>query len=567
MKKKFFCLFLSFYLIFSNLFITYDTAYATGLDAVAGWEAAVAGLGGTLLLPFGQVAFLLFSLFGVTVAVNNGETIKEAGQDMWDSFTDWYENTYLPGLDVAHEKKENLMQELMNWEEKAEDGVFSKVSQVWDALGEFADYVKENIKKKNETLDTTVPSSSYELDAAGRILVNDKFSLLEVSNDFYNVSWEYWHSSDFYHKNQVPLKAHLKNNASDVLCAYGTYMLVADRSYLLFRIFYSAKPFELKLDGGISHNSFSNFVSSRHCSIENSSFDYYTTIEHISKTSDDDLSSAQKAIPFSASIPLTFSMVWDKEKYPNDADIMNSGQTFDVDRGYSVDTDFGYDVLFPLISREFLKKPGEQEKDNEHETTLPGVLGKDWNTVAGQDKANVQEDDETIVLTGEGIRSKEKTKEKEQAAETEMEGVLSNVSDVSKSKEKTKEQSEALEKAYERAGVKGVSDEKEVEKEISKNVNLPSSENSEYQLKGLETVFPFCIPFDIYDFINCLSASPKAPKFTYKFYNQKKNGKKGYDNIEIDLSAFDDLAEFLRLCELLLFVVGLAFVTRSHYVK
>lgn len=563
MKKRFFCLILSFYLIFSNLFITYDTAYATGLDAVAGWEAAVAGAGATLLLPFGQVAFLLFSLFGVTIAVNNGETIKEAGQDMWDDFTEWYENTFVPGLDVAHEKKEQMMQELANWEEKAENGIFSKVSQVWEALGEFADYVKENVKKKNETFDTTVPSSSYELDTAGRIIVNDKFSPLEISNDFYGTTDAYW-NGDYRYKSQSPLKVTLKNNASDVFCAFYSFCVYLNAKYYLFRIFYSAKPFTMHLKGGVDCTNWRDFNSSKHCNRAGLSFDYIINAAEIYKDTRY-LTDVQKAIPCSFNVPLLGSMMRDESRYSNEYDVFNSAQTLDITPGFTTDTDFGYSVLFPLISKEFLKN-GEKEKDNEKETTLPGVLGKDWNTVAGQDKANVNESDEAIVLTGEGIRSKEKSKEKEQEAETEMEGVLGKVSDTSKSKENTAEQAKAVEEAYQKTGVKGVSNEEEVAKEISKSVNLPASENLEYQLKGLEKVFPFCIPFDIYDFINCLSAPPKAPKFTYKFYT-KKDGKKGYDNIEIDLSAFDDLAEFLRLCELLLFIVGLAFVTRSHYVK
>ena len=157
MKKRVICFLLAFHLFLSSLFFDYTVSYATGLDAVVGWESTLAGATSTLLLPFGQVAFLLFSLFGVTVAVNNGESICEAGEDMWKEFTSWYENTFIPGLDVAHEKKEHMMDELMQWEEKAEDGIFSKVSQVWEALGEFAEYIKSHLQgqeaKSEETME------------------------------------------------------------------------------------------------------------------------------------------------------------------------------------------------------------------------------------------------------------------------------------------------------------------------------------------------------------------------------------------------------------------------------
>lgn len=529
MKKKFFCLFLSFYLMFSNLFITYDTAYATGLDAVAGWEAAVAGVGGTLLLPFGQVAFLLFSLFGVTIAVNNGESIKEAGQEMWNEFTDWYEDIYLPGLDVAHEKKNEMMQELANWEEKAEDGIFSKVSQVWDALKEFAKYVlnigsssvvkNSNVVKKN--------GLSWVLDGTT--------ATIPVQGDYTSV----WGVGSYEQRGRDAMK--VTAEGGDVALFYrlrwGTDDVYGrDFCCLYYYIVFDGKSKDVRLSwqdlvkDSYANNGYSNPRTYKKM------YYYYHCLDLYSL----------KGKKLSRDIAL---------------DIPNLGS---IEGLYGDMRDLPSNVLDDVqdIYGQFM--PNELAPD--HPSAGDKEMSRTWNKVAGNDKANVQENDEAVILTGDGIRSKEKSKEKEQEAEAEMEGVLSNVSDVSKSKEKTKEQSEALEKAYEKTGVKGVSDEKDVEKEISKSVNLAASENSEYQLKGLEKVFPFCVPFDIYDFINCLSASPKAPKFTYKFYF-KKNRKKVYDNIEIDLSAFDDLAEFLRLCELLLFIVGLAFVTRSHYVK
>lgn len=82
---------------------------------------------------------------------------------------------------------------------------------------------------------------------------------------------------------------------------------------------------------------------------------------------------------------------------------------------------------------------------------------------------------------------------------------------------------------------------------------------SDYQVAGLTTVFPFCIPFDLYNFVACLAADPVAPSFTWRFYVPGICD----EEIEIDLSEFDAAAQILRTMELLLFCVGLAFVTRK----
>lgn len=86
-----------------------------------------------------------------------------------------------------------------------------------------------------------------------------------------------------------------------------------------------------------------------------------------------------------------------------------------------------------------------------------------------------------------------------------------------------------------------------------------SQEVSDYQVSGLASVFPFCIPFDLYNFVSCLAADPVAPSFTWRFYVPGICD----ESIEIDLSEFDAAAQILRTMELLLFCVGLAFVTRK----
>lgn len=75
----------------------------------------------------------------------------------------------------------------------------------------------------------------------------------------------------------------------------------------------------------------------------------------------------------------------------------------------------------------------------------------------------------------------------------------------------------------------------------------------------LKDFFPFCIPFDIVDFVGVLCADPVAPSFEWTF--TQYSGQK--DTLEIDLSPFDQVAQLLRNMELLLFIIGLAFLTRN----
>lgn len=85
----------------------------------------------------------------------------------------------------------------------------------------------------------------------------------------------------------------------------------------------------------------------------------------------------------------------------------------------------------------------------------------------------------------------------------------------------------------------------------------------EYAVPGLETIFPFCIPFDIYAFCSALNADPVAPSFEWRMQYAPLD--LDYTFV-IDLSAFDSVAQVLRTMELLAFCVGLAFWTR-HLIR
>lgn len=75
----------------------------------------------------------------------------------------------------------------------------------------------------------------------------------------------------------------------------------------------------------------------------------------------------------------------------------------------------------------------------------------------------------------------------------------------------------------------------------------------------LSNYFPFCIPFDLYDFLTCLNADPVAPVIDWELYLPGGSS----IPIELDLSVFDPVAQILRRLELLVFCIGLAAKTRD----
>ena len=93
-----------------------------------------------------------------------------------------------------------------------------------------------------------------------------------------------------------------------------------------------------------------------------------------------------------------------------------------------------------------------------------------------------------------------------------------------------------------------------------------SKELKDYTITGLESFFPFCLPFDAIAFLKVLDAPPEAPHFTIPFKYPTKDGLATYE-IEIDLSPFDTAATILRSMECLLFIVGLIMTTRSRMIR
>lgn len=92
-------------------------------------------------------------------------------------------------------------------------------------------------------------------------------------------------------------------------------------------------------------------------------------------------------------------------------------------------------------------------------------------------------------------------------------------------------------------------------------VDKPSEESNrdDFKVQDLETVFPFCIPWDIYYMLAMLSADPIAPNFIWSF----DFAWLGTFNMDVDLSEWEYVAQIVRTGETIAFCIGLALVTRD----
>lgn len=88
-------------------------------------------------------------------------------------------------------------------------------------------------------------------------------------------------------------------------------------------------------------------------------------------------------------------------------------------------------------------------------------------------------------------------------------------------------------------------------------------EANEYSI-DLTQFFPFCIPFDLYEFFCILYAEPETPVFTWVIPVPQLNAE---FPITIDLSAWDGIAQLFRTMELLAFIIGLAILTRDKILR
>ena len=86
-----------------------------------------------------------------------------------------------------------------------------------------------------------------------------------------------------------------------------------------------------------------------------------------------------------------------------------------------------------------------------------------------------------------------------------------------------------------------------------------NAENGAFVLYGLEKVFPFCIPFDIYAFITLLKADPVAPVIEYPIYNPVTQEN---EIITIDFSEWESVVVIFRYIFDFLLIIGLLLLAR-----
>ena len=80
----------------------------------------------------------------------------------------------------------------------------------------------------------------------------------------------------------------------------------------------------------------------------------------------------------------------------------------------------------------------------------------------------------------------------------------------------------------------------------------------------LEDYFPFCLPFDVYKIMQKFNGSPVAPQVHLSFDAPTLNI---HIPLDLDFSVFDSVAAVLRNGEAVLYVVGLAVVTRKTFLR
>jgi len=97
-------------------------------------------------------------------------------------------------------------------------------------------------------------------------------------------------------------------------------------------------------------------------------------------------------------------------------------------------------------------------------------------------------------------------------------------------------------------------DAEDTEKESADDYQIGAADDYTFDVSEF---FPFCIPFDIYDMLNCLAAEPEAPNFVWQFPVLGQTY-----TISVNLDKFNTVASILRNMEALAFAVGLAFVTK-----
>lgn len=80
---------------------------------------------------------------------------------------------------------------------------------------------------------------------------------------------------------------------------------------------------------------------------------------------------------------------------------------------------------------------------------------------------------------------------------------------------------------------------------------------------SLSDLFPFCIPFDLYNIISCFKADPVTPSAEITIPVGYDGSEFTWETYTVSLSAFDPVAAVVRVLEYIAFIIGLMLVTRK----
>lgn len=100
-------------------------------------------------------------------------------------------------------------------------------------------------------------------------------------------------------------------------------------------------------------------------------------------------------------------------------------------------------------------------------------------------------------------------------------------------------------------------------------IAITASHVPKFETFDLSILFPFCLPFDLRDFLFMFVDTPKTPELDIKLPTTQRdaNGQIVYAVYHVDLHDFDGMAEILRRMEVIAYCVALILITRSKMIR
>lgn len=505
LKKRLIALMLVFSVMVGCSLGSYQNASAS-----SGWEEKVAGAVSSTI-PLGYVAYLAFSMLGIGVTMTDYDSVAEAGQAMWAEFETWYYESYVPTVEAYKNNVEKAKVALANWTAQAVVGLYVKTGEIWKALVAFSQHVKATLNGDIST-DVEIDNANVKYAYGGAVIKKD--CSLEIDSSFLN-------SYSHIHSYQGPSTLRITNVKKDSpiymrilyekLCEDGIFY-----GRVLSYMFYSRKDFsfDVSLPGGDSFVAISgNNYKKGYGSLVGCSYHYNYEVDNYGNTT--------------VVAPYNFVCALDSSVYYNYT-------------GYSVTSR----IVESIVNDVFIDDIDDSVTDipiDNVDDTIDATLSNTWviddtatlsDTLANADAISIADAD-SKALTKDKIKEIEKTLD--DAATRDI----------------------TLSEALERVNAQPV--------ETTDIPAFPSDDDSTKSnlfVKGLEEIFPFCIPFDIYKLFSVLSAEAKAPKIKWKFHVLNKDY-----SLNIDLKEWDSVAEIFRLMECIAFCIGLAMITRDRMIK